>query len=177
MSSVNRRHPNEVKPEARAKLERSKFALKVRSALEVYTGALEVRASNPKRAHPPIPPHGRALTLRPRGEVEARALQVCAQGSRQLQPGNRYFLAENGRRGPREQRPIQTEFVSPVRSGFQGGHVARTVGPWANGRRRGVPDYDPAAPLAPGGDRGRWGPTPGSRTARSTMTKEVRDED
>jgi len=90
-----------------------------RSLRFVFTGARGLtaarsrfEASNPKRAHPPIPPHGRALTLRPGGEVEARALQVCARGSRGLQPVRRYYLAENRRRGPREQRPIHTEFVA-----------------------------------------------------------------
>jgi hypothetical protein len=62
-------------------------------------------------------------------------------------------------------------------SGFQGGHGARHVGPWANGRSQGVPAYVSGAPFAPGGVSGPWGPTPGPRTARITMTKEVRDED
>jgi len=114
-----------------------------RSLRFVFTGARGLaaarsrfEASNPKRAHPPIPPRGRALTLRPRREVEARALRVRARSSRGLRPGRRYFLVENGSRGPREQRPTQTDFVSAVRSGFQGGHGARPVGPGANGRRR-----------------------------------------
>ena len=33
----------------------------------------------------------------------------------------------------------------------QGGHEARPVGPWANGRRQGVPTYVSVAPLALGG--------------------------
>ena len=36
-------------------------------------------------------------------------------------------------------------------------HGARTGGPWANGRRRGVPSYVSAAPSAPGGVSARLG--------------------
>ncbi len=43
----------------------------------------------------------------------------------------------------------------PVR--FSGGHGARSVGPWANGRRQGVPNYVSVAPLALGGVSARLG--------------------
>lgn len=63
-------------------------------------------------------------------------------------------------------------------SGFRGGHRARPVGPWANGRSQGVPAYVPAALVPPGGVSGRWGPIPGPKAVRDTnLTKEVRDED
>ena len=60
-----------------------------------------------------------------------------------------------------EARPARTAvivkrvcFNCPV---FPSGHGVRPVGPWANGRRQVVPDYVPAAPLAPGGVVGRLG--------------------
>ena len=64
-------------------------------------------------------------------------------------------LAGRDRRSPREQRRISRDFVSAVR--FSGGHRARPVGPWANGRRQGVPNFVSVAPLAPGGVSARLG--------------------
>ena len=87
---------------------------------------------NSKRAHPPIPPRGRALSLRPR-ELEARARLKFA-----LRIANRYFPAADRRRGPREQQPNQTEFVSTVRfpvptSTGAGSPTGLDVGPCRNG--------------------------------------------
>lgn len=76
---------------------------------------------NSKRAHPPIPPRGRALTLRPR-ELEARARSKFALRVRQGQGKGRrrrYFPGGMASRRPREQPQSPTEFVSPVRSAPQ----------------------------------------------------------
>ena len=85
---------------------------------------------------------------------------------------NRYFRAEERRRGPREQCRNQSQFVA-VSGPVLGGHGAQPVGPWANGRRQGVPAYVPAAPLAPGGVSGRLEPNCGSRVDRVCSDEEV----
>lgn len=108
----------------------------------VFTGARGLAAarsrfdpSNPKRAHPPIPPHGRALTLRPRGEVEARALQVRAQGSKRLHPGiGTTWPKTPPRPAGTATNPHRVCCVCPVR--FLGGHRACPVGRWANNAAR-----------------------------------------
>ncbi len=79
---------------------------------------------NSKRAHPPIPPRGRALTLRPR-ELEARARFKFA-----VEIGNGSFPADERRRRPREQQPRETDFLSAVRSAFAArqGHTTSLSG-------------------------------------------------
>lgn len=79
-------------------------------SLERFAEALK-RDSDPVlaislvRAHTPHTPQGRALKRRPGSLERARS---SAQASERT---NRYFPAQLGSRGPREQRPIQTEFV------------------------------------------------------------------
>ena len=77
--------------------------------------------------------------------------QLCAM--------NRYFpaLSAAEARG-NSHESTQSLLRCPVR--FLGGHGARPVGPWANGRHQGVPAYASVAPLAPGGVSGRWGANP-----------------
>ena len=75
---------------------------------------------NSKRAHPPIPPRGRALSLRPR-ELEARArfkfaLRVQNRGGR----GRRRLGTPAGSRSD-DVRGNSTQYTKtffPVRSGF-----------------------------------------------------------
>jgi len=67
---------------------------------------------NSKRAHPPIPPRGRALTLRPR-ELEARArFRFALEVRHGSSPGMERRL------GTREQHPRETEFVARRSGGF-----------------------------------------------------------
>jgi hypothetical protein len=98
---------------------------------------------NSKRAHPPYPPRVRRQLAATR-ELKARArfefaLEVRGDGS---------FPADSARRGPREQREGDKEFVCAVRArcGPVAGLVHRPAkdatwanvgGPVANGRRGG----------------------------------------
>jgi len=74
------------------------------------------------------------------------------------------YLLDDRRRSPREQPRIHTEFVALSGPVF-GGYGAYPVGPWANGRRWGVPGYV-AAVLARAAFLGVWGPAPGPRLNR-----------
>ena len=93
-------------------------------ALKVHPKTCVCCKLNLKRAHPPIPPRGRALKLRPR-ELEARArsrfaLEVQIQDQAEgPEPGSiRYSRADERRRRQREQPPTTTDFLSVGRSGL-----------------------------------------------------------
>jgi hypothetical protein len=103
------------------------------------------------RARTPHTPRGRALKRRP-------GVRSCARSSERSSEGGRHgsFPAKSAAeaRG-NSHESTQSLLRCPVR--FLGGRQARLVGPWANGRRRGVPAYASVAPLAPGGVSGRLG--------------------
>jgi len=133
------------------------------------------------RAHPPYPPGGGAQTSPPARTFSARfkfALKVRRNG-----PRHGSFRAEKRRRGPREQRPIQNDVISPVRSGFWPSSTGREApGRAALGHGRtdaaGAYRTTTSPPRWPrGGVSGRLGPTQGPRPARSTMTWRSCDED
>lgn len=105
--------------------------------------------SNLKRAHPPIPPRGRALKLRPR-KPEARA------SSSALEVSAEWFLPGRGASlGSREHHPSQTDFVSRVRTRPR----VATWRVWGRpGRTGGAGAYKPTtrrATVAQGGVSGR----------------------
>ncbi len=82
---------------------------------------------------------------------------------------NRYIPGEKGRRGRREQRRVSTGFVALGRA--PGGRPrARPVGPWANGRRRGVPEVPLCRSVGPGRRFWAFG-SPGARRMGYTGRK------
>ena len=72
---------------------------------------------------------------------------VYRHWARQAQACHGYFPTRFSRVGPREQRPIHIEFVA-MSGPVLGRPGAPPVGPWANGRGRGVPASPSAASLA-----------------------------
>lgn len=118
---------------------------------------------NSKRAHPPIPPRGRALTLRPR-ELEARARSKFALRVREGQGHDgrcRYFPWGMASRRPREQPQSPIEFVSPVRSAL----------PRPRALARPAPSRPTLARVAPGGGPPIQPPIPPAGPARANVAR------
>ena len=87
-------------------------------AVQPPHGVESVELTN--RAHPPVPPRGVCGQLAGTPEPTARTIAVRVQCARFEEAGseaNRYSRAGSLRRLPREQPPIQSDFLAcPVRS-------------------------------------------------------------